>query len=86
MFLTTYYLSLLQVQQAHAKQDAQMKGITSGDIIITESKSCGAAATSIVSITIAKPTCLRTIYTQVGIVASIPRSITLVSVMLVHCD
>jgi hypothetical protein len=67
-----------------------MKGITSGDvIIIAQSQSCGAAtaaAAAIVSITIAKPTCLRTIYTQVGVVASIPRSITPVSVMLVHCD
>jgi hypothetical protein len=61
-----------------------MKGITSGDvIIIAQSKSCGAAAAaSIVSITIAKPTSLRTINTQVCIVALIPKSITLASVML----
>jgi hypothetical protein len=64
-----------------------MKGITSGDvIIIAQSKSCGAAAASIVSIMIAKRTSLRTINTQVCIVALIPRSITLASVMLVHGD
>jgi hypothetical protein len=64
-----------------------MKGITSGDVIIfAQSKSCGTAAASIVSITIAKPTSLRTINTQVCIVALIPRSITLASVMLVHGD
>jgi hypothetical protein len=37
-----------------------MKGITNGDIIIAQSKSCGAAAASIVSM---KPTSLRTINT-----------------------
>jgi hypothetical protein len=52
MFLTTYYLSLLQVCQVHAKQDAQTKGITSGDIIIiAQSKS--SATTAIASSTIA---------------------------------
>jgi hypothetical protein len=30
MCLTTYYLSLLQVHQAHANRMPQMKGITSG--------------------------------------------------------
>jgi hypothetical protein len=52
MFLTTYYLSLLRVCQVHAKQDAQTKGITSGDIIIiAQSKS--SATTAIASSTIA---------------------------------
>jgi hypothetical protein len=52
MFLTTYYLSLLQVCQVHAKQDARTKGITSGDIIIiAQSKS--SATTAIASSTIA---------------------------------
>jgi hypothetical protein len=59
-----------------------MKGIISGDNnIIKQSKSSGATATSI---TIVKPTCLRTINTQVHIAALIPRSITLASVMFVH--
>jgi hypothetical protein len=44
------------------------------------------ATAAIVSITIVKPTSLRTINTQVYIVASIPRSITSASVMLVHGD
>ncbi len=65
----------------------QMKGITSGNIIIIrQCKSCGATTTAIVSITIVKPTHLRTINTQVWIAASIPRIITPASVMLVHGD
>ncbi len=44
------------------------------------------AATAIVSITIVKPCCLRTINTHICIVDLIPRSITMVSVMLVHGD
>jgi hypothetical protein len=66
-----------------------MKGITSGNfIIIVQSKSSitAAATASIVSITIVMPTCLRTINTQVCIVALIPRSITMASIMLVHGD
>jgi hypothetical protein len=45
-----------------------------------------AATTTIVSITIVKPTSLRTTNTQVCIVALIHRSITSASVMLVHGD
>jgi hypothetical protein len=52
MFLTTYYLSLFQVHQVHAKQDAPNKGHHSGDvIIIAQSKS--SATTAIASSTIA---------------------------------
>jgi hypothetical protein len=66
-----------------------MNGITSGNIIIIAQSKSSAAATAtaaIVSIMIVMLTCLRTINTQVGIVALISRSITMASVMLVHGD
>jgi hypothetical protein len=64
-----------------------MKGIFSGGIIIiVQSKSSAATAITIVSIMIVKPSCLRTTNTQVCIADSIPRSITITSVMLVNGD
>jgi hypothetical protein len=65
----------------------QTKGIISGDVIVLmPRKSSAAAATTIVSITIVKLSHLKTINTQVCIADSIPRSVTTVSVMLVHGD